>query len=76
MDCSKLVLNVSKTEIIVFGSQHQLSQINVTSFTLGEVNAPVANTVRNRCVSFDSQLTFEKHSKQLISSCIFQIRQL
>ena len=32
--------------------------------------------VRNLGVAFDSQLSFEQHSRQLSSSCFFQIRQL
>ena len=76
MNSNKLVLNASKTEIIIFGSQHQLTKITVTSIALGEVNVPISNSVRNLGVIFDSQLTFEQHSRQLSSSCFFQLRQL
>ena len=76
MNSNKLVLNASKTEIIIFGPQHQLAKITDTSIILGNVNVPISNSVRNLGVIFDSQLTFEQHSKQLSSSCFFQLRQL
>ena len=76
MNNNKLVLNASKTEIIIFGSQHQLNKINVTSISLCGVQVAVSDKVRNLGVTFDSLLSFEQHSRQLSSSCFFQIRQL
>src|SRR5579872_3597180 len=76
MDNNKLVLNAFKTEIIVFGSQHQLNKFNKTCITVGNVQVSISDNVRNLGVTFDSQLSFEKHSKQLFSSCFYQIRQL
>lgn len=76
MSNNKLVLNASKTEIILFGSQHQLNNFSITSVTLGDVQVLIADNVRNLGVTFDSQLSFEQHSRLLSSSCFFQIRQL
>ena len=76
MTNNKLVLNASKTEIIIFGSQHLLNKVNLTSISLCGVNVSITDKVRNLGVTFDSLLSFEQHSKQLSSSCFFQLRQL
>src|SRR5579872_2945831 len=67
MDKNKLVLNASKTEIILFGSQHQLNKFNKTSITLGNVQVSISDNVRNLGVTFDSQLSFE-HSN-ILNNC-------
>ena len=59
MSNNKLVLNASKTEIIIFGSQHQLKKINVTSISLSGVQVTISDKVRNLGVIFDSLLSFE-----------------
>lgn len=73
---NKLVLNASKTEIIIFGSQHLLNKVNLTSISLCGVNVSIADKARNLGITFDSLLSFEQRSKQLSSSCFFQLRQL
>ena len=58
MSNNKLVLNASKTEIIIFGSQHQLKKINVTSISLSGVQVTISDKVRNLGVTFDSLFVF------------------
>ena len=70
MNSNKPVLNASKMEIIIFGPSLQLNRINVTSIALDEVNVSLVNSIGlgNLGVAFDSQLSFEQHSRQLSSS--------
>ena len=72
MNNNKLVLNASKTEIIVFGSQHLLNKINLSSITLGGVEVTISDKILNLGVTFDPLLSFEQHSRQLSSSCFYQ----
>ena len=76
MNNNKLVLNASKTEVIIFGSKHQLDQLTISSIYLGDVQVSISNRVRNLGVTFDSLLSFDQHSRQLSSACFFQIRQI
>jgi len=76
MNNNKLVLNASKTEIIIFCSKYQFDKITPSSIYLGDVQVSISNQVRNLGVTFDSLLWFEQHSRLLSSSCFFQIRQI
>ena len=55
---NKLVLNASKTEIIIFGSQYLLDKVNISSIALGDVQVTITDKVRNLGVTFDSLLSF------------------
>ena len=56
-----LKLNDDKTEVIMFGSRHQLSNIKTLSVKIGETEITPSPIVKNLGVYIDSQLTMDKH---------------
>ena len=75
MNSNRLKLNADKTEVIIFGSRHKLSKVELNSITLNGVVVPLADSVRNLGVTLESDLSFTLHSKKLTSSCFFNIKQ-
>ena len=57
MNANRLKLNDSKTEFIIFGTSHVLSQLSTTSIQVGESNITARTAVRNIGVMLDSRLT-------------------
>ena len=56
-----LKLNDDKTEVIIFGSKHQLSNLGAVSVKIGDTEITPSPQVKNLGVCQDSQLTMEKH---------------
>ena len=74
----RLQLNPSKTELIWFGSRASLRKIAANDLSLrvgGDVIIPV-NVVRDLGVTFDSQLTMQRHVNKVASACFDHIRRL
>jgi len=74
----RLQLNPSKTEFIWFGTRVSLkkSAANDLSLRVGsDVITPV-NAVRNLGVTFDSELTMQRHVNKVASVCFHHIRRL
>ena len=57
MNANRLKLNDSKTEFIIFGTSHVLSQLSTASIQVGESNITARTAVRNIGVMLDSRLT-------------------
>ena len=61
MQADKLNLNENKTEVMLIGTRHQLSKVNLDSLTVGDTSVAIVNKARNLGVWFDSQLNFNVH---------------
>ena len=77
MAASKLKLNPSKTEFILFGSadQRKLLSALFPIDILGNKLSPVEK-VRNLGVMFDAGFSFQSHISQIRKQCSFHIRDL
>ena len=74
----RLQLNPSKTKLIWFGSCASLRKIAADDLSLrvgGDVIIPT-DVVRDLCVTFDSQLTMQRHVNKVASACFHHIRRL
>ena len=59
-----LILNVAKTQVIIFGTQGYLTQLNNLNLPLFTVNGcviPYSNMVNNLGVLFDPSLSWNNH---------------
>ena len=63
MEKKFLKLNDSKTEFIIFGSKLNLSNVSVSSITVGDCKISIASTVRNLGVMMDSLLYMDNFVK-------------
>ena len=63
-------LNKDKTEIIKFGTSHQLkAAVNLTNFN----NLPSNDVMKTPGLTLDSKLTFNNHITRLIKSCNYHL---
>ena len=76
MASNRLKLNPEKTEVIVFGSKHNLRKLNLNSILLGGVNINFSTQVRNLGVVLDPCLTFEDHVSKVVNASLYVIREL
>lgn len=58
----KLMLNDDKTELMVIGTQHQLSKVSIQSVKVGEVDVPRVTSARNLGTWFDSNLNMSLYN--------------
>ena len=65
MNRNRLKLNDNKTEFIVFGTPHKLTQINTTLIKVGEENIKAVKEVRNISAHFDSVLKMDDQVKSM-----------
>ena len=73
---NRLMLNLTKTEVICLGSQQLISRISADTFNIGSTLVCRARTVRNLGVTLDEQLTMSAHVDQVVRAGFFQLRQL
>lgn len=71
-----LVLNPDKCQSILLGSRHSRSLVGDFNITIGGVNIPCSDTVRNLGVVLDSELTFTNNISLLCQRAYFGLRQL
>lgn len=76
MASNRLKLNPDKTEVMVFGSKHNLSKLNLNSIVLGGVNIQFSAQVRNLGVILDPCLTFESYANTMAATSFYVIREL
>ena len=77
MSANFLALNATKTIFILFGTQQQLSKLDLPSLKLSDGTVIIPSTsVRNLGVILDSNLNFHEHITKLSQSCFFHIRDL
>ena len=72
---NKLKLNTDKTEVILFGSKQQISQLNVQSICVAGTEVAISNEpVRNLGAMFDSQLKMDAHVRTAIKKAGYHLR--
>ena len=74
MISDKLMLNDSKTEILLVGSRQQLRKVELDALMVGTSKVPLASSaVRNLGAWFDPELTMNTHVNKLCSAAYFQL---
>ena len=77
MISDKLMLNDSKTEILLVGSRQQLRKVELDALMVGTSKVPLASSaVRNLGASFDPELTMNTHVNKLCSAAYFHLYNL
>ena len=73
-----LKLNPDKSELILIGKPHIVSQIkkSVQSIKLGSANITFSNSVKNLGVTFDESLSFKKHISEISKTSLYKLRNL
>ncbi len=66
MDNNLFCLNSDKTEVMLIGSRHQISEAGHLSLTLDGSVLEVQSRVRNLGVIFDANLSFDSLSRALL----------
>uniref|UniRef100_A0A8C2BXZ1 Reverse transcriptase domain-containing protein n=1 Tax=Cyprinus carpio TaxID=7962 RepID=A0A8C2BXZ1_CYPCA len=68
-----LILNSAKTETLIIAPEQSIPQIKQH---IGALGSSVQPSLRSLGVVFDAAMSLEKHSKQLIKNCFFQLRNI
>ena len=79
MHADKLKLNENKTEVMLIGTRQQLSKVNLTTLTVGDISVATVDNTQNLWVWFDSQLNFNVHIPKTctLSFCsLYKIRRI
>lgn len=72
----KLKMNNSKTEIIIYGTRHQLKKLNISSVNVGGVEVNCVDNVRDLGVQMTSTLSFDIHIQKKCQIAHMQLRNL
>jgi hypothetical protein len=76
MQSNLLMLNDSKTEVVLIGTKQQLSKFRHLDISVGNANINPCAKVRNLGVIFDSNMTMEAHVNNICKTSYFYIRLL
>ena len=76
MQSNLLMLNDSKTEVVLLGTKQQLSKLSNLEISVGNVNIKPCTKVRNLGVIFDNNMTMEDHVNNICKTSYFYIRLL
>lgn len=76
MISNKLMINDSKTELMVIGSRQQLSKINIQCIKIGESDIIPVHTVRNLGSWFDNNLSMSTHIGKVCSKAFRSLYKL
>ena len=76
MQSNLLLLNDSKTEVVLLGTKQQLSKLSNLEISVGSANIKPCSNVRNLGVIFDSNMTMEDHVNNVCKTSYFYIRRL
>jgi hypothetical protein len=68
-----LKLNDSKTEFLIIGTKHQLSQLGDVSIKIGDEAIPSTSSARNIGVMFDAEMNMKEQVSQITRSCYGQL---
>ena len=71
-----LKLNDDKTEIMLFGSFHQLKKVTIDSISIGEVSINLSSMVRNLGILLDPSMSMVTHISSICSSAHFHLRNI
>ena len=72
----KLKMNNAKTEIIAYGTKHQLKKLKITSVTVGGCEVKCVDRVRDLGVHMTSTLNFDLHIRKKCQVAHSQLRNL
>ena len=73
---NKLKMNNEKTELIVTGTKHKLSQIPVSTMLISDCHLSFSPSVKNLGIFLDQTLSTETQINQLCKVIYFQLRRL
>ena len=76
MAANYLCLNDSKTEVIVFGSTHNLAKLPEVSLSIGEAIVTEVSEVRNLGAMLDKSLSMVQHISATCRSAWFHLRKI
>ena len=76
MTNAKLKLNPSKTEVLSIGTKHQRKHFLSLPTSILYHDTPPASSARNIGVTFDSELKFDHHIRQICKSFFYHTRDL
>ena len=76
MKFNLLMLNDSKTEVVLLGTKQQLSKFSNLEISVGNANIKPCTKVRNLGVIFDNNMTMEDHVNNICKTSYFYIRLL
>ena len=71
-----LKLNDDKTEIMLFGSFHQLKKVTIDSISIGEVSINLSSMVRNLGTLLDPNMSMVTHISSICSSAHFHLQNI
>ena len=73
---SKLKLNSSKTEAIIFSTKQKLKHFKDMTLQIGDAIIPVKPVVRDLGINLDSCLTMENQVNQVTRQCFMHLRNI
>ena len=76
MKSNLLMLNDSKTEVVLLGTKQQLSKLSSLEISVGNANIKSCTKVKNLGVIFDNNMNMEDHVNNICKSSYFYIRLL
>src|SRR3977135_128017 len=76
MQSNLLMLNDSKTEVVLLGTKQQLSKLSNLEISVGNANIKPCTKIRNLGIIFDSNMTMEDHVNNICKTSYFYIRLL
>jgi hypothetical protein len=76
MKSNLLMLNDSKTEVVLLGTKQQLSKLSDLALSVGNANIKPVTKVRNLGVIFDNNMSMENHVNNICKTSYFYIRLL
>ncbi|XP_047193774.1 uncharacterized protein LOC118286550 [Scophthalmus maximus] len=71
-----LLLNSEKTEVIILGPKHLRETLSDHIVTLDGITLASSSTVRNLGVTFDQDMSFDSHIKQVSRTAFFHLRNI
>jgi hypothetical protein len=69
-----LVLNESKTEVILLGTKQMLHKCSLSQIQLGTHSIPINSSVRDLGLLIDSPLTFDHHVSKICATAFMNLR--
>ena len=76
MDVNRLKLNDDKTEIILFGSDKNLSNVNKSSISIGDTCISLSSCVKNLGIYLDSDLSMSKQVSHIMKCIYLDLRRI
>ena len=74
--CNRLLVNESKTQLLLVGNSKQLKHMSDFKINLNRSVISKSDKVRNLGVIMDENLTFKNHIDSIVSKCSWTLRQI